>query len=309
MTTTMPSSVGAYLEEIGRVPLLTPEQEIELGRKVRRMQELHSLKRPLTKAEEREVRMGRRAAERVVTANLRLVVSIAKKYQRMTHSLDLMDLVQEGNLGLIQGVAKFDPERGYKFSTYVYWWVRQAMSRAIRYKDRMVRLPGQISEMAYSWNVRRQKLMAELDREPTIQEMAKAFRVDMDEVMLFRERGGKATSLDLMIGQNEDSTILEMVADPRDAEGEEAIEQALISEMGTAVREALVHLDPKDRMAVELRYGLTGEQPMTLKQLGAQLGVTREAARLRLTRACNRLRILLRSTYASEDNLVASLAA
>ncbi|MFZ9060310.1 MAG: sigma-70 family RNA polymerase sigma factor [Steroidobacteraceae bacterium] len=309
MTTTMPSSVGAYLEEIGRVPLLTPEQEIELGRKVRRMQELHSLTRPLTKAEEREVRMGRRAAERFVTANLRLVVSIAKKYQRMTHSLDLMDLVQEGNLGLIQGVAKFDPERGYKFSTYVYWWVRQAMSRAIRYKDRMVRLPGQISEMAYSWNVRRQKLMAKLDREPTIQEMAKAFRVDMDEVMLFRERGGKATSLDLMIGQNEDSTILEMVADPRDAEGEEAIEQALISEMGSAVREALVHLDPKDRMAVELRYGLTGEQPMTLKELGAQLGVTHEAARLRLTRACNRLRILLRSTYASEDNLVASLAA
>jgi RNA polymerase sigma factor (sigma-70 family) len=245
----------------------------------------------------------------MITANLRLVIHIAKKYSTMTTSMDMQDLIQEGTIGLIRGIEKYDPERGYALATYCFWWVRQAISRSIRTKERVMRLPGHVAEMAYSWGSRRQNLRAKLEREPTVAEMAEAFKVTEQDVMLFMERGHNPISLDLMVGQNDDTSIGELVADPRDAEGEEAIEQALICEMGSAVREALVHLDPKDRMAVELRYGLTGEHPMTLKELGAQLGVTREAARLRLTRACNRLRILLRSTYASRDNLVASLAA
>jgi RNA polymerase sigma factor (sigma-70 family) len=303
------SSVGAYMNEIGRTPLLTPDQEIDLARKVQRMHALNALERPLTKAEQREVRIGKRAADKFVEANLRLVVSIAKKYVRMTNSLDLMDLVQEGNLGLINGVMKFDPERGYKFSTYSYWWVRQAMTRAIRYKDRTLRLPGNIAEMAYTWGTKRQRLRIELGREPSLTEMAEVFKVSPEDVSLYIERGHHLTSLDQLIGEGADTAIVELVADPRDAEGEEAIELALIGEMAGAVAEALVHLSPLQRETVELRFGLSGQPPMTLQQIGTVQGVTREAARLRLVKACNRLKMVLRATYKSRENLVASLAA
>ena len=303
------TTIDAYLAEISRYPLLTPQEEIELGRQVQEMLQLKQEQRELTPQEKRAVKRGERAMQKFVRANLKLVVSAAKRYLHVVRNMDMMDLVQEGNLGLINGVMKFDPERGYKFSTYSYWWVRQAMTRAIRYKDRTLRLPGNIAEMAYTWGTKRQRLRIELGREPSLMEMAEVFKVSPEDVSLYIERGHHLTSLDQLIGEGADTAIVELVADPRDAEGEEAIELALIGEMAGAVAAALVHLSPLQRETVELRFGLSGQPPMTLQQIGTAQGVTREAARLRLVKACNRLKMVLRATYKSRENLVASLAA
>ena len=300
------SSIGAYLNDIGRVPLLTADQEIELARKIQRMQELQDRGTALNSVEKRQVKAGKRAMDKFICANLRLVVSIAKKYQHMTKSLDLMDLVQEGNMGLIHGVLKFDPERGYKFSTYSYWWVRQAMSRAIRYKDRTVRLPGNIGEMAYSWSIRHQALRQKLGREPSLQDMAKAFKVPVEDVMLFFERGSHATSLDQAFG--EDTQLVELIADPNDKDGEEAMDLATMRELIEAVKGSLHCLDPLQRQAMELRFGFNGHEPMTLTEIGRAQGTTRESARTRIKKACNKIKLQLHNTYATTDQVLEALA-
>jgi RNA polymerase sigma factor (sigma-70 family) len=287
------TGIGSYMVEIGRTPLLTADQEIQLARRVQRMRQLNELERPLTPQEKREVRTGKRAMDQFVTANLRLVVSVAKKYHRMTRSLDLMDLVQEGNTGLINGVLKFDPERGYKFSTYAYWWVRQAMSRAIRYKDRAIRLPGNIGEMACSWNKKVQELRLELKREPTVAELAVAFRVTPDDVLLFKERGHHPTSLNVLTGENKDTVLLDCIEDPNNLGGDEAMEQAVFGEMTGSLKAAMALLTDKEQEVLALRWGL-GDRPMLgNREIGERFGVTREATRQTVDRAQRRLRLLM----------------
>jgi RNA polymerase sigma factor (sigma-70 family) len=294
-STVMPTSgIQAYLQEIGRTPLLTPDQEIDLARKVQRMRVLEQRSDGLTASERYEVVIGKRAMEKFVTANLRLVVSVAKRYVSMTRSLDLMDLIQEGNAGLIQGVLKFDPERGYRFSTYSYWWVRQAMTRAIRYRDRAIRLPGNISDMAYAWNHKVQKLTVELGREPKVAELAEAFSVSVEDVELFRNRGHHPTSLDMSVGLETESSLIDCIQDPSNIGGVEAMEMAEFSEMSGILRDALGLLSDKDRDLVISRWGLDGRPAMTYNEIGDRYGVTREAIRQSLVRAQNRLRLLMR---------------
>lgn len=301
---------STYLNEIGRVPLLTADQEIRLARRVQRMQELTELERPLTPVEQREVRRGKAALDQFARANLRLVVSVAKKYQRMARSMDLMDLVQEGNTGLMRGIMKFDPERGYKFSTYAHWWIRQAISRAIRYKDRTIRLPGNVSEMAYTWTIKRHTLTQELGRPPSEQELAKAFRVSCDDVRLFKERGHNPVSLDAVIGDGSDSamTVLDTVADPSHLDGDEAMELALMAEIGEALGEVLQYLAPKEREILELRWGLNTKDAMSLRDIAAMRGVSREAVRQALARTHRKVKVMLTAKYQSQNELSASLA-
>jgi len=273
------TGIDTYLGSIGTVPLLTPEQEIQLGRQVQRMVELKEAGRELTSQERKEVKVGERALQRFVQSNLRLVVSVAKRYAGVLEHMDLMDLVQEGNLGLITAVRKFDPGRGYKFSTYSYWWIRQAMLRGISAKERAIRLPGKVSDMASNWNKKVRELSQELRRMPNTEEMAEAFDVPVQEVRTYLDRGKYVTSLDVEMTAGEGSSVLEMIKDPTDPDGTVAMEQSEFRETVDALEKALDVLTPKERDYVQRKWGLHGRAEETFMDLGREAGLSRERIR------------------------------
>lgn len=289
--TTGESTSNAYLNEIGRVPLLTPEQEIDLGRKVRRAQELQGLDRELTPQERREVALGERAKTKFVRSNLRLVVSCAKKYSQVTRSLDLMDLVQEGNIGLITAVERFDPMLGYKFSTFAYWWIRQGITRAILKKDRLMYMPGRVSEMAATWGVKSQKLRSELKREPTVSELAEVFGVKEHEVLLYMERGHVPMSLNAAAHDAEGMTLMDLITDH--VAGEGPLHQMVQEERTQLIVESLLTLPERDRDIVKRRIGLDGYAAQTLAEIAQVHSVSRERVRQVFERATNRLRLYM----------------
>jgi RNA polymerase primary sigma factor len=283
------SGLAAYLDEIGRYPLLTPSEEINVSRRIRRMIEVEALERPLTTDEKRELRSGQRALDRLVKCNLRWVVAVAKRYRGMAKSMDIMDLIQEGSVGLISAALKFDPERGYKFSTYSHWWIRQAITRSIRVKDRTLRLPGHIADMAYTWNAKVHKMELELGRTPNKAELAEMFQVSEADVWLFMERGGHMTSLSAIVGED-DTELGEFVSDPAAQEAMEVLERDPLVGARDTLYTALSCLEADERQLLERRWGLLGYEPHTYKQLGDERGVTREAVRQRIDRAQRKLR-------------------
>ena len=273
------TGIDTYLNNIGAVPLLTSEQEIQLGRQVQRMVELEELGRELTSQERKEVRVGERALQRFVQSNLRLVVSVAKKYVGVLEHMDLMDLVQEGNIGLITAVRKFDPGRGYKFSTYSYWWIRQAMLRGISAKERAIRLPGKVSDMASNWSKKVRELSQELRRMPNTEEMAAAFDLSVQEVRTYLDRGKYVTSLDVAMLAGEGNSVMELVRDPADPEGTLAMEQSEFRETVDALEAALNVLTPKEREYVQRKWGLRGRPEEIFTDLGREAGLSRERIR------------------------------
>lgn len=273
------TGIDTYLDSIGAVPLLTPDQEIQLGRQVQRMVELKEQGRELTSQERKEVRVGERAMERFVQSNLRLVVSVAKRYVGVLEHMDLMDLVQEGNIGLITAVRKFDPGRGYKFSTYSYWWIRQAMLRGISAKERAIRLPGKVSDMASNWNKKVRELSQELRRMPNTEEMAVAFDLSVEEVRMYLDRGKYVTSLDVVMVAGEGSSVMEMIKDPADPDGTLAMEQSELRETVDALEAALDVLTPKERDYVQRKWGLHGRPEETFMDMGKEAGLSRERIR------------------------------
>ena len=281
------TAVDTYLNSIGKYRLLTADEEIALGRKIQRMMALKEERRPLTPEEQKVVKAGERAANRMVQCNLRLVVMAAKKYHRVVKHLDLMDLVQEGNIGLIRGVEKFDPTRGYKFSTYAYWWIRQAMTRAISTKERVMRLPGKIADMATNWNRATRELGQQLGRMPTIDELAERFGVEPADVRLFMVRAMQIpASLDAHTQNGEGSMLVELISDPHDPDGTDAMEQALMSEYSDFLRIAVQFLDDREKQMLIMRWGLDGNPPQSYMEMSKTFYVSRE-----------RVRQLLESTY------------
>ena len=206
-------SVRAYLRDIGRIPLLETEEEILLGRKVQRLMTLLQMKEELSldndslaeamdiplKQLKREIREGEKAKDKMVTANLRLVVSVAKKYTK--RNMELLDIIQEGTIGLVRGVEKFDPGRGYKFSTYAYWWIRQGITRAIAEKSRSIRLPIHITEMLNKLKKGQRELSQELSRTPSIKELSEYVELPENDVKDLMSRAGQPVSLETKIGR------------------------------------------------------------------------------------------------------------
>ena len=288
------SVANAYLNEIGRAPLLSPEQEIDLGRKVQRAQALLRVDRPLTQQERRDAAVGERAERKMVRSNLRLVVNVAKKYYKVTHSMDMMDLVQEGNLGLITAVKRFDPTLGYRFSTFAYWWIRQGITRAILRKDRSVHMPGRIGEMAANWSRKTQMLQEELGRVPTIDELSKAFHVTSNDVLLFMERGAAPTSLDAVVRSGQDTTgsaLLDILT--ADVDGEGPLDVMVKDERLCGITAALEALKPRDRDIIQRRLGLNGYDVHTWSAIGQLHSISRERVRQVYEAATNRLRLQL----------------
>jgi RNA polymerase primary sigma factor len=274
--------VRMYLKEIGKVPLLTGEQEVSLAKRieagVHARERLDDLAVPLSDEARASLEAvsvdGEIAKKQLTEANLRLVVSIAKRY--VGRGMALLDLVQEGNLGLIRAVEKFDYTKGFKFSTYATWWIRQAITRAIADQARTIRIPVHMVEtMNKVLRVQRQMLQ-ELGREPTVEEVAAKVELTPDRVRDIQRISLEPVSLETPVGEEDDSSLGDFVEDPSAIAPATAAARALLTE---AIEEALEELNDRERAVVRLRFGLDDGQVRTLEEVGREFGVTRERIR------------------------------
>ena len=251
-------SVRMYRREIGKIPLLSLEKETELA--------------------EKAMQGDQRAKDKMAEANMRLVVSIAKRYSG--RGLELLDLIQEGNTGLLRAVDKFDPSKGFKFSTYATWWIRQAITRAIADQARTIRIPVHMVETINKLMRTSRRLTQELNREPTNQELAKEMDMDVEKIEYIQKIKQDITSLDVGIGRDgeegEESTLGDFIEDEDTASPEESATVQLLKEQ---VREILSTLSDRERKILEMRFGLNGTKSHTLEEVGLEFAVTRERIR------------------------------
>ncbi len=261
-------SVRLYLREIGKIPLLSLEEEQELSQRV--------------------VKGDKKAKDKMVESNMRLVVSIAKRYGG--RGLDFLDLIQEGNTGLLRAVEKFDPEKGYKFSTYATWWVRQAITRAIADQARTIRIPVHMHETINKVMRTIRKLTSELNREPTNEEIGKALDMEPEKIDYIMRIKQDTASLDASIGRegdDEDSVLGDFVEDEeRDSPEDSAANQILKEQLA----EIIASLSPREQKIIRLRFGIGGGRPHTLEEVGNEFDVTRERIRQIEAKALSKLR-------------------
>ena len=262
--------VRMYLKEIGTVPLLTAEEELRLAKR---------------KAEGDES-----AKERLIEANLRLVVSIAKRYTG--RGMSFLDLVQEGNLGLIKGVEKFDYTKGYKLSTYATWWIRQSVTRALADQARTIRVPVHMVETINKMSKMQRKLTLELGYEPSVPELAEALEMSEDKVMEIMQIAREPASLETPIGEEDDSNLGDFVADSNAVTPEGNVESVMLREHIDAL---LGDLKERERQVIVLRFGLEDGHPRTLEEVGKEFNVTRERIRQIEAKALRKLRNPVRS--------------
>lgn len=262
--------VRMYLKEIGTVPLLSAEEEIELAKR---------------KADGDEI-----AKERLIEANLRLVVSIAKRYTG--RGMSFLDLVQEGNLGLIKGVEKFDYTKGYKLSTYATWWIRQSVTRALADQARTIRVPVHMVETINKMSKMQRKLTLELGYEPSIPELAKALDMSEEKVMEIMQIAREPASLETPIGEEDDSNLGDFVADSNVVTPEQNVESVMLREQ---IDTLLGDLKERERQVIVLRFGLEDGHPHTLEEVGKEFNVTRERIRQIEAKALRKLRNPVRS--------------
>ncbi|WP_411868121.1 sigma-70 family RNA polymerase sigma factor [Vulcanococcus limneticus] len=295
----MASSLSAFLGEIGRHQLLTPEQELTLGRKVQAMVALHercSLAGGTGEActysevERRSIRLGERAKDQMITANLRLVVNLAKRYQGK--GLDLLDLIQEGTLGLTRAVEKYDPTRGHRFSTYAYWWIRQGLNRALSTQSRTIRIPVNVNEKLTRLRAAKARLLQATGQAPGPRELARALDLPLVEVedLLGCELRSVTVSLQGVVKSKSDPTEL---VDVLPSDEMPPMERAELAERSASVWKLLdqSNLTPKERTVVMLRFGLDGgHEWRTLAEVARQLGCSREYCRQVVQRALRKLR-------------------
>ena len=256
-----------FLKDIGKVPLLTAAQEVELAKRIERGD--HSAKQAM------------------VEANLRLVVSIAKRYRNQ--GLPFLDLIQEGTIGLVRAAEKFDWRKGFKFSTYATWWIRQAVARAIADKGRTIRMPVHVVEKLNKISRSERKLRAELAREPTVPEIAADLDLPVEEVEQIKRSAQTPVSLEKPVGDEEESEFGHFLTDESEPLPDEAAEVTMRRE---ALRSILGALSPRERQVLELRYGLDGQQPRTLDEVGRAFNVTRERIRQIEHQSLKKLRAL-----------------
>jgi RNA polymerase primary sigma factor len=261
-------SVGIFLREMARYPLLNQAEEIELAREIAK-----------------GGAVGERAKRKLVRANLRLVVSIAKKY--LNRGVPFLDLIQEGSMGLMRAAEKFDYERGYKFSTYAYWWIRQGITRAIASQSRTVRLPVHMVEKLNQVRKVRQTLSQEFGRRPTKQELAAALDMDEDKLDQVLDVSQRTLSLHAWVGKDEDTELMQLIEDSDNIAPNENLDRKLLSDRLNSV---LDHLSDREREIIRLRYGLEDGQHYTLTEIGKIYDLSRERVRQIQAKAMRKLR-------------------
>ena len=284
-------SISLYLKEIGRVPLLTAEEEVSLAKRMERGQlAVQRLEEKVEDPVEREqllweIRDGERAQEHLIKANSRLVVSVAKKY--VGRGVPFLDLIQEGNIGLIRAVTKFDYTRGYKFSTYATWWIRQAVTRAIADQGRTIRVPVHMYEQINRLTRTSRQLVQELGRDPTTEEIAEALEVTPKKVEQVIRVSQRPLSLEMPVGEEEDSYLGDFIEDEEAQSPTDAASQQLLREV---IDEIFASLTPREVRILQLRFGLVDGYSYTLEEVGRKFGVTRERIRQIEAQALGRLR-------------------
>jgi len=299
-------SVRAYLRDIGRVPLLEHDEEILLGRKVQRMMEIEETRdtyesnngTKLTDKElaielgidykilRRELREGTKAKEKMVTANLRLVVSVAKKYTK--RNMELLDIIQEGTIGLVRGVEKFDPSRGYKFSTYAYWWIRQGITRAIAEKSRAIRLPIHVTENLNRLKKAQRELSQINGYMPNVFQLAERLELTVEEIKDLMCKARQPTSLEIKIGENRDTALIDLLEDETQLP-DKLLEQDCVKE---DIRNLISDLPEMQAAVIGMRYGIGDEvlEPLSMTAIGQILNMSRDRVRTLENKALKALR-------------------
>ncbi len=299
-------SVRSYLRDIGRIPLLGHDEEILLGRKVQRLMEIEGKRKELAeqnnrqidntelatcfdydqKALRRDIREGTKAKDKMVTANLRLVVSVAKKYTK--RNMELLDIIQEGTIGLVRGVEKFDPGRGYKFSTYAYWWIRQGITRAIAEKSRAIRLPIHVTENLNKLKKAQRELSQINGEMPNVFQLADYLDFTVDEIKDLMCKARQPTSLEIKIGENRDTALIDLLED------ETQLPEMLLERQSVKddMREIICDLPEMQAAVVRMRYGIGEDilEPMSMTAIGQVLNMSRDRVRTLENKALRAIR-------------------
>jgi RNA polymerase sigma factor (RpoD-like family) len=299
-------AVGAFFKEMARYPLLKPDEEVELARRVRFLEEVRELQASLhsslgtfpqrgnvaselgltEKQLEHRLYQGRVAKRKMIRSNLRLVVSIAKRY--LNRGVPFLDLIQEGAMGLNRATEKFDPDKGYKFSTYAYWWIRQAITRAIANDARTIRLPIHIVEKLNKLKKAQRELKQQLGRNPTEAEMAEALEIPSQQLRQLQQLRRQALSLNHRVGKEEDTELMDLLEDEDNLSPEAKMNESM---MRQEIWEVLGDvLTPREKDVISLRYGLITSEPCTLEEVGNMFNLSRERVRQIQSKAMRKLR-------------------
>ena len=263
----VPDAVQMYLKEIGKTPLLTKDEERDLAKRAEKGDE--------------------DARQKLMKANLRLVVSIAKRYVNRTPHLSILDLVQEGNIGLSRAVEKFDYRRGFKFSTYATWWIRQAITRALADQSRTVRIPVHMVETISKYTQVRRQLIQELGRDPLAEEVAAEMGIDVEKVRHIQKISQEVLSIEMPVGDEDDSTLSDFIPDEKNPTPAQSTARAMVRDL---IKEIMIDLSEREQQILKMRFGLEDGVSHTLEEVGKAFGVTRERIRQIEAKALDKIR-------------------